>query len=95
MDAFSEELRDLCHGVKRDGGVVGIEKAVDGGAAGLEPAGHLGLADFAGVHGFGEFVSDFEFDGGGAAVLEQAIISKKIFEIRAEVFLFHREPHVS
>lgn len=89
LDAFAEQVSDLGHGVEGDRGVIGIEQAIDTGAAGFQTLGHGRFADLLAGHRFFQFVGKLELDRRGAAFFQDAIGLEEIFELRSHMFLFH------
>jgi hypothetical protein len=89
FNSLAEQESHFSHRVQRDGRVLGIEQAIDPRSAGLKPFGNFRLADLALIHGFPQFMSNFELDRRSPALLKHALIREKILELGTQMFSLH------
>ena len=50
VEAFTDDRGGTFEGFEGNGGVVGVEEAIEGGATGAHGGGHLGLGEFLFLH---------------------------------------------
>jgi len=89
LQAFTQRPGGAVEGLERDRLIGRVEQAVEGSAAGVHAARHLGLGQVLFFHQLLDLIGDDTLDRHRFGFCKQAFFGQKIIEAGTKMFVFH------